>query len=480
MEDIEVLIKSHTPLVAVETAEEERLEQLIQEIAWRLNLPLYVWDCSTGLCRCGQDSKYYKSQDVSVALCSITQINNGIFFFKDLEHYLEDPRVQRILKENAENGSNKCIIFLSSKSEYPLQLEEILVSYKMPLPNKEELKRILNRFLSTMPNVKLLLSDDELNRFLNSLRGLTTIEAKRAINEAIIYDNKLDINDIKTVEELKKKMIEKERLVEYTSPEENFNTIGGFLNLKGWINKRKIAFSKNKYNLPAPKGILLIGVPGCGKTLSARAIANELGLGLIKFNPANLYSKYIGESEANMLKVIKLSESLAPIVILIDEVEKVLTTNSSESDGGLSTRLFGTFLSWLQDKDDSIFVVATSNNISALPPEFSRQGRFDEIFFVDLPQLNERKSIFEIQLIKRNIVINTIDIESLARQTEGFSGAEIEQLILSALYNIASGSGNVSTDIISAQINKTIPLSKRDPERIDTLRQWAKTHCIEA
>ncbi|RJQ31808.1 MAG: AAA family ATPase [Actinobacteria bacterium] len=482
MEDIEVLISSHSTLIAVETVEEERLEQLIKQIAWRLNLPCYTWDVNTGLIVMGGNSPIYKTQDALVALGNVATIKSGLFLFKDLQHCLEDPKIIRKLKEIAKPLiSEKTIIFVSNTEDYPEELQDTLVTYKMPLPTEEQLREILNRFLKTMPQVRISLSDTEMNSLINNLKGLTAIEAKRAINEAVILDKSLDKEDLKTVADLKKKFIEKEQLVEYTSPEENFNIVGGLPNLKKWMAQRKVAFGKNQYNLPAPKGILLIGIPGCGKTLCARAIANELNLGLIKFNPANLYSKFIGESEENFQKVIKLTESLAPIVMLIDEVEKVMpNSSSSDSDGGLSKRLFGTFLGWMQDKKESVFVVATSNDIQSLPPEFSRQGRFDEVFFVDLPTREERRDILNIHLKRRNINIEVIDTNEIADLTEGFSGSELEQLILSSMYSVASTSGNISNEIIKEEIKKTMPLSKRSPEEIESLRLWAKTHCIEA
>ncbi len=480
--DLEVLITSRNPIIAVETIEEERLEELIERLSWRLNLPLYVWDCDKGLARSGQDGHIYQTQDPGVALETIAEIEAGIFFFKDLIHYLEDHKVRRKIRDIVMSFSDKqTILFVSTESEYPAEIREILVDYPMPRPDKKQLRELLNQFLSASPKVRNMLSGQETDQVLENLKGLTAFEAKRALSQAVVADGALEKKDIELMVNLKKKFVEKDNLVSYISPEDNLRLIGGLDNLKEWIKKRKIAFSQTQHNLPAPKGVLLIGVPGCGKTLCARAIANELGIGLIKLDPGRLYNKYIGETEKNLRRVLQLAESLAPVVLLVDEVEKVLPRVGSEStDGGLSQRLFGTFLSWLQDKKAPVFLVATSNNIQALPPEFSRKGRFDEIFFVDLPDQGEREVIFNIHLKRRDINSSTIDIKELARRAQGFSGSEIEELILSSLYSVASGAGNISTEIIAAELDKTIPLSRRESESVEALRKWASVNAVRA
>jgi SpoVK/Ycf46/Vps4 family AAA+-type ATPase len=481
--DLEMLIASDNPIIAVETREEERLEEIIQHVAWRLNLPLYTWDCNAGLGKFNQNSSLYNTSNPVAALTAVQEISSGIFFFKDLKYYLDQPKVQRTLKEITKKFTcQKTIVFLSNSLEFPYDIQEMLVTYPLPLPTKEQLRDLVNHFLAATPTVKNMLAPEDMNLILENLRGLTAFEAKRALSQAVVNDKLLDKKDISLIASFKKRIIEKDNLVEYISPDDNLGVVGGLSNLKQWIRSRKIAFTdNNKFNLPPPKGLLLIGVPGCGKTLCARAIAHEFGVGLIKFDSSKLYRKYIGESEENLRRVFKLAESLSPVVLLIDEVEKVLPSiDSSASDGGLSMRLFGTFLSWLQDKKSGIFVVATSNNISLLPPEFARKGRFDEIFFVDLPDLNERKAIFQIHLKRRKIDPKKINIDELAKLTNGFSGAEIEQLVLSSLYSVTSGSGIISTEIIKEELKKVIPLSVRESERINILRQWASTNTIRA
>lgn len=478
------MITSNNSVVAVETVEEDRLGELLTHLAWRLNLPLFTWDCNRGLGKAGPDNAaIYQTKEPLAALAAIAQIEAGLFFLKDLRHYLDDPKVQRTLRDMANGFANrKTIVFTGDPTELPGELQEILVSCPLPLPTKEQMRDILGRFLAASPQVKNALSADEANMVLENLRGLTAFEAKRALSQAVVADRLLDGNDIQSIAGFKKKFVEKDNLVSYISPEDNLDMIGGLRNLKEWVRTRKVAFAAPAGELPAPKGVLLIGVPGCGKTLCARAIAHELGIGLIKLDPGRLYNKYIGETEANLRRVIGLAESLAPVVLLIDEVEKVLPNIDSDAagDGGLSRRLFGAFLSWLQDREAPVFTVATSNNIQALPAEFSRKGRFDEIFFVDLPDATERKAIFEIHLRRRKIDAAAVAVDELIGPSEGFSGAEIEQAILSALYAVASGIGVVSTELIKAELAKTIPLSRREAERVATLREWAAANTIKA
>jgi len=479
--DMEMLIKSHNPLIAVETREEERLEEIVRHIAARLNLPLYIWDCTNGIRRFDSDAALYNTSDIKAALATIADLDNGIFLLKDLKFYLREVTIERALKETVkEFTSQKSIILLTDSAEFPSGIQEILITYPLPLPDKVELNRIVEHLAATLPNVKVELSAEDKNMLLENLRGLTAFEAKRALSQAVL-NQKLDKNDISLLADIKKRTIEKDNLVEYISPDDNLTVVGGLTNLKEWISVRKTAFSDERFNLPAPKGVLLVGVPGCGKTLCARAIAHEFAVGLIKLDAGKLYKKYIGESEETLRRVLKTAESLAPVVFLIDEVEKALpSVDSGINDGGLSLRLFGTFLSWLQEKDDSVFVVATCNNIRSLPPEFSRKGRFDELFFVDLPNSSEREEIIGIHLKRRAIDPSSIDIETLATMSSGFSGAELEQLILSSLYSAAYKSVSISTEIIVNELKKIIPLSKRESARIDALRAWAAENTIKA
>ena len=481
--DLEVLIKSHNPIIAVETVEEARLDQILHEIAWEANLPYFVWDCNRGLQRTPGSGAVYKTADPKAAMDAVAEIDSGVFLFRDLEDFLQDHTVERKLRDLVnEFGPEKTVVFVARDGEAHQDIRELLVYYPLPLPSTSELREMLDSFIASIKGkARIELDEADTARILDNLRGLTTFEAQRALSQAVVADNAFDEEDVRLLANIKKRFIEKDNLVEYISPEDNFTVVGGLDNLKQWIAKRKVAFAENEFDLPAPKGVLMIGVPGCGKTLCARAIANELRVGLIKLDPGRLYNKYIGESEANLRKVLKMAESLAPVVLLVDEIEKVMPSGEqSASDAGLGARIFGTFLSWLQDKDKPVFVVATSNNIRALPPELTRKGRFDEIFFVDLPDERVRTIIFDIHLKRRKVDPGAVNVEELVALTEGFSGAEIEELILSALYSVAGGAGPLTTELLKEELKTSIPLSRRDAERIADLRAWAGANTIPA
>jgi len=309
------------------------------------------------------------------------------------------------------------------------------------------------------------------------------MEAERAVSRVILEDRKLNKEDVRNILNAKREIIEREGIIEYFNPEDTLGTIGGMDNLKRWLAKRKGAFTKDAkaLGLRPPKGILLIGIQGCGKSLIAKSIAKEWGLPLLKLDPGKIYDKYLGESEKSFYRVTHLAESLSPVIMWIDEIEKGFSYSSSGSeDSGVSQRIFGAFLSWLQEKEKPVFVVATANDISALPSELLRKGRFDEIFFVDLPTEVEREEIFKIQLKKREQIPDDLNLKRLAQATDGFSGAEIEQAIISALYSVLSTSGKLTTEVIEQEIRETKPLSVTMKERIQQLREWAKERTVPA
>ena len=297
--------------------------------------------------------------------------------------------------------------------------------------------------------------------------------------------NKLTLlGKILRIVDAKKEIIEKEGVLEYYPVEESMDGIAGLANLKDWLEKRKNIITDpdgaKKFGLDFPKGILVLGVPGCGKSLCAKAVAMEWGLPLLKFDTANLYNKYIGETEKNLKKAIKTSEKMSPVILWIDEIEKAFSSVSSDHDGGVSTRIFGTFLSWMQDRKGDVFIFATANDVSKLPPEFLRKGRFDEIFFVDLPGAESRKLIFEIHLQKREKNCSDFDLERLTKLTENFTGSEIEQLVVSGLYTAFSAGRELTTEILIEEIKKTAPLSVTMAERISNLREWAEGRAVKA
>jgi SpoVK/Ycf46/Vps4 family AAA+-type ATPase len=307
---------------------------------------------------------------------------------------------------------------------------------------------------------------------------------KSALSKSIVAHQKIDETTIPMMLAEKKQIIRKSGVLEYFSPEETFHEIGGIATLKRWLAQREKAFTEDarKFGLPVPKGLLLVGVQGCGKSLTAKAVASQWKLPLLRFDIGKVFSGLVGSSEENIRKAIKLAESVAPCILWIDEIEKGFSGSSSSnfSDAGTAARVFGTFLTWMQEKEKSVFVMATANDITLLPPELLRKGRFDEIFFVDLPGPYERQEIFRIHLKKRHRAPQNFDIETLCLHSEGFSGAEIEQVIISALYDAFEHDRPLTTPDILHSLQETVPLSQTMSERISALRTWAETRARRA
>jgi len=332
--------------------------------------------------------------------------------------------------------------------------------------------------------VKVDLTAEERVRLIQNLTGLSLIEAEKVLNQLIIDDGHLRAADVERALDAKRKMVQQDGLLEYWPAEHGMADVAGLAGLKAWLAKRRNIVADplraTEFGLSFPKGVLLLGVPGCGKSLCAKAVAHEWGLPLLKLDPANLYDKYVGDSEKNFKRAMQTAERLAPIVLWIDELEKAFAGGSGEDDGGVSRRVFGAFLSWLQERRGDVFVVATSNDVTKLPPEFIRKGRFDEVFFVDLPSRDARCAILQIHLRKRKQDPTAFDLGRLSVASEGFSGAEMEQAIVSGLYTAYSSGSALTTDILLGELAATRPLSRTMQERLQDLRSWAATRTVNA
>ncbi|HEY9738663.1 MAG TPA: AAA family ATPase, partial [Trichocoleus sp.] len=306
------------------------------------------------------------------------------------------------------------------------------------------------------------------------------MQARKVIAYAALQDGTLNSEDVQRVLERKARVLHEEGLLDYFPPETNLAQLGGFEGLKQWLARAKVGFSAQAkaFDLPAPKGILIVGIQGCGKSLSAKTIAREWNLPLLKLDAGRLYDKYVGESEKNFRRAVTLAETMAPCVLWIDEIEKSMGQSGSDADGGLSRRLFGYFLTWLQEKSQEIFVVATANDLSQIPPELLRKGRFDEIFFVDLPEAKERAAILHIHLARHKQPPQRFDMAALVQATDGFSGAEIEQVVISAIYRAIYEKRAVDTALLVEEIKRTVPLSVCRREDIQRLRTFAQTRFV--
>ncbi len=490
LKDLELLIRSRYCVIFLNTPEEERAETLIKHLADRLKLPLFIWTPTKGLKREDIKGSVYKSTDLSTALTHIEHSRFvAIYHFLGIADYLEDKLIVTKLKDVSMQFSKNdgVIIITGFDIDIPESLKPMSAKISLPSPEIDDYRNLLQRILrdlNTRMNVKTEISSEDTNKLLNNLKGLTLMEAEKILTRVIVEDGRLSPKDIRRVIEAKKDIVEREGVLEYYPVEENMADIADLAGLKSWLAKRREIITDPKraadFGLTFPKGVLLLGVPGCGKSLCAKAVAMEWGLPLLKLDPSNLYNKYIGESEKNFKRAMKTAEKLSPVTLWIDEIEKAFSSSGGNEDGGVSTRIFGTFLSWLQDRKGDVFIVATANDVAKLPPEFLRKGRFDEIFFVDLPDAESRKSIFEIHLKKRGQQPNHFDLQHLVEVTDGFSGSEIEQVIVSGLYTAFSAKKELSSKILLDEIKLTRPLSTTMSERIALLREWAKEKTVSA
>jgi SpoVK/Ycf46/Vps4 family AAA+-type ATPase len=462
--DLELLVRSRYPLIAVQTWEEDRLASALQYVGARLKLHVYEWTIGGAIRRRGMVGGPVQegAQTPLEALRSATSLGDGIFHMKDLHRFLGEPPVVRRLLELAPDfeRDRRSIVISAPHVTLPAELEKRSAFVRFALPSVEELRATVTRVVADLRRdhrIKVELEPGEIEQLVERLRGMTIFEAERALTRAILRDLALTRDDLTAIVEMKRELLAKDGLLDYLPADTSLAAVGGFANLKAWLAKRRRAFTPEAkaFGIAAPKGLLLCGVQGCGKTLAAKAVAQDWGLPLLKLEPGRLYDKFIGESEKNLDKVLALAEGMAPCVLMIDEIEKgFASASSSESDAGLSRRLFGRLLGWLQDRRAPVFVVATSNRIADLPPELIRKGRFDEIFFIDLPTRDERKEIFAIHLARRDRDPARFDLGALADAAGGFSGAEIEQALVSALYTAFCAESDVTTAIVLAELQR--------------------------
>jgi hypothetical protein len=481
--DLKSLVLSFHSLIAIETVEEDRVRSLLMELATDLKLPFFEWSLTSGFNRV-HGSTITGTQDALAALHHIDQIENtdAIFLLKDMARHLDNPNIGRALRELAQKltSTRSAIVLTGEPIELPKDFEALAVRFTLEMPDISELRdvvRLAVESISARQRVQVDLTRDDALRLVQALQGLTINQARQVIAQAIVEDGKLTAADIHTVIRCKGQMIERGGILEFFPVEENNFELGGFARLKSWLESARIGFSEEAraLNLDAPKGVLFVGVQGCGKSLAAKFVAREWQLPLLKLDAGRLYEKYVGESEKNFRKAAALAEAMAPVVLWIDEIEKAFAQGgSAESDGGLSQRLFGSFLTWLQEKKDEVFVIGAANDLMNVPPELLRKGRFDEIFFVDLPTREERMAIFAIHLRLRKQNPDLFDLAALADATDGFSGAEIEQAIISALYRSLQKKQPLTTEALVEAVRSTTPLSVSRAEDVARVREIGK------
>ena len=482
--DLERLVQSFHSLIAVETVEEERVRSILMEVATRLNVPLYEWSLHAGLNR-RISGELEGTKDPLSMLHRIEEIHNGeaIYFLKDFAPHLANANIARVLREivTGIRTPRAAVVITGEPIELPREIESLAVRFELLLPDQNEIREIIRQVvdsISTQRRINVNLTRDDAVRLVRSLSGLTLDQVRRVIAQAIVADGVLSVDDIDRVVKWKGEIIGHGGLLEFFPVEANTFELGGFPRLKQWLDHARIGFTKEAraLNLHPPRGVLFVGVQGCGKSLAAKYIAREWKLPLLKLDAGRLYDKYVGESEKNFRRATGVAEAMAPVVLWIDELEKAFAQGGSgEADGGLSQRLFGALLTWLQEKKEDVFVVGSANDLSKLPPEFLRKGRFDEIFFVDLPDAEERKNIFSIHLRLRKQDPAQFDLARLAAATEGFSGAEIEQVVIASLYRALHAKTRLANEGLVDAAKSTVPLSVTRREDIDRLRAMAES-----
>ena len=488
--EIETLIRARYPILYIIASEEMRVQNLIVEIAAKRQKKVFEWTYSNGIVPAGTSIQSHKSRNGSTkdplaALDQvIEQVEPAIFLFKDFHPFLSKNNfaIIRKLKDIALHLKNsfKTIILISPVMEIPAELDKEITVINFPQPTKEDLGAMLDKIISEVSEHKQIqidLDTEGRERLLQAAMGLTLGEAENVFAKIIVQEQRLSGEHVNEVFAEKQQIIRKSGLLEYYAANEDFSNVGGLSVLKDWLNKRAVAFTDEAraFGLPAPKGILLLGVQGCGKSLCAKSVARHWQLPLLRFDMGRMFGSLVGSSEENVRRAISVAESVAPAVLWVDEIDKAFvgSQSSGATDGGTTARVFGTFLTWLSEKNAPVFVVCTANDVSQLPPELLRKGRLDEIFYVDLPSEDERAEIFKIHLTKRGRDPQHFGIETLVAASRDFSGAEIEEAIISALYDAFYEKQDLGTEHVLMALNQTVPLAKTMSEKISSQRNWA-------
>jgi len=487
--ELQLLINSHTPIISVETAEEDRLEKLLLTVTSQMAVPLYTWSITAGLKKF-TGAPIYGTDDQEKALANIALINgDAVFLLKDFARYCDNDRISRRLRDLADafRAARRSIVISAPALKLPPELEADAAVFQLALPAAEELLPIVNQALadaSREQGIPVALDAMGVSQLAHNLVGLTEEEAARTLRKCLLARGKVDAGLLDAVLETKHEAMRAGGLLEPVQRDASFGDVAGLKHLREWIDKRRSAFTPEgrQFGLVPPKGVLITGVQGCGKSLAARAVAGEWRVELARLDAGALYDKYVGESERRLNKTLELAQKLAPVVLWIDEIEKAFASagTSGDADAGLSQRLLATLLTWMQDRESGVFLAATSNNITALPPEMLRKGRFDEIFFVDLPGAEVRAALFSLYLKKRARDTAGFDLTQLAAATNGFSGAEIEQAVAAGLYTAFDRKQQLSTEILLGEIRGTQPLSVTRAEDIQGIREWAKSRAVAA
>jgi ATP-dependent 26S proteasome regulatory subunit len=546
LDRLKVLINSSTPIVVMETSEEMRAVNMVRTACSQLNMATFEWSIADGLLRSGSNTppegqkssvvahsagwpgrgpqvrtalsptggeadrlarvvmssinpdsataaggSIYNTREPVQALANMEAMTvEAVFILKDFHRHMEDPVVVRRLRDVGQkfSANRRTVVITAPELAVPAELAKLVEYFDLPLPDRDRLQEIVHDTfarLSKTYTLKLQLDAAGVDAVATNLRGLTEEEAERATSQALVTRYALCPETVTDVLDAKKQLLRHSGMLEFIEASDNMAGVGGLENLKHWLALRRGAWedSARDFGLEPPRGMIILGVQGCGKSLCARAVAGEWKLPLVKFDTSAVYDKFIGETEKRIRKVFQVAEGLAPCVLWIDELEKVFAgsgPDSASADAGVSSRLLASFLTWMQDRKAAVFVAATCNNVTVLPPELIRKGRFDELFFVDLPNQAERRQIFTIQLAKRKRNPADFDLEKVAAAAAGYSGAEIDAAVQGALYAAYSEKKPLATQSLLDALAQTVPLSTTRAEEIRALREWAGTRAVPA
>ncbi|MBX3230250.1 MAG: AAA family ATPase [Labilithrix sp.] len=484
-----LLLESHDSLIVCEDVEEDRLISVIDTAAMRLRLPVLAWRAHVGLTPADSDRPADKSDDPLECLALIERANRpSLYHLRGFDEPLRDARVVSRLKDVCRKllQHHGALIVSGASIELPRDLESFATHLRLPPPSLTEYRQIIHGVINELRmrrEVQVELDADDTRDLYEHLRGLSLADTRRIVARGIVRDGKLNADDIEEIRQAKREILERTGVLSYVASPTDLSQVAGLATFKEWIRTRSRAFQEpdaaKAFGLTPARGVLLIGVQGCGKSLAAKAVAGEWRLPIVRLDPANLFSKYIGETEKTLRRTLATIESMAPLVVWIDELEKAFAS-SRENDGGVSARLMGSLLAWLQEHRARVFVVATANDVAALPPELLRKGRFDELFFVDLPDPHARSELFRIHLASRGRIVDEGTVREVVLATEGWSGAEIEQAVIAALHAAFSANVELGAEHLLAESRATTPLSVTMAERIGALRAWADGRAVRA
>ena len=479
-DELTLLLKARYPIIYINTIEEDRVEFVIRKhLKNKLNRSIYSWDFVDGYSNNPNNQGFAKRNPLQ-ALELVERLNAetpALFLLKDFNRFLTDLSISRKLRNISRilKLQPKTIIIIGSDLTIPTELQDLITVLQFQLPSEEEISQELKRLINSL---NISVESELFETLTRACQGLSLERIRRVLSKIIATYKTIDTNSIAILLSEKKQIISQTEILEYCSVNEKITNLGGLNNLKDWLNKRKTAFSvqASNYGLPTPRGLLLIGIQGTGKSLTAKAIANDWQLPLLKLDVGKLFGGIVGESESRLRQMISVAETISPCILWIDEIDKAFTNTESKGDSGTSNRVLATFISWLSEKSKPVFVISTANNIDLLPLEIIRKGRFDEIFFLDLPKKEEREEIFKIHLQEfRPNTWESFDYLKLSKLSESFSGAEIRQSIIEGMYHAFYEKREFNTDDICLALKELIPLANLDSNQMLKLQKWASS-----